>query len=276
MSINQITIYTVAKDDSVQIDVPSFPYKMTLNLPFDIQELDNGNVYIRDEGQPYDKRFVELDFILTSSQQNALNQFLAYTHRGEAFILTLSTGSGFFPFGPDLGDGGDFPVAIEIVGTPQAKYNPFRYLTCKLRMTLIGTPPVYSLPTQITDGTLSIAGVGSMNLPPDLFDPNQEYKYDTQFTENSTPEIISRGQKGDCVHSVFTLLSNQSKAAALLNAITTLFRKMPMTINSTDYTFIFGIDQPEAGLSAQLISNVIEVTHENFNRFSFKLEYHKV
>ena len=262
----------------VDIPLPNYPYKSTIKLAFDIQELDNGDLYIRDEGNTYDKRYCDIDLILTPTQQYNLNQQINYTNRAQTFVLILpSTQCGFFPFGPDLGNVGPFQIICTYPETPKINYAPFKYFTCKLQFALVGAPPPFTLPTQIDDGPLSVAGIGTVNLPPDLFEPDQEYAYDVQLTENSTPQFINRGTLGDCVKSEFTLLCNYSKSAAIVNALAVTYRATGLPLIAPSPTYALGVDQGASGTyTLNNISDTLEITNEDYNRFSMKVSLHQV
>lgn len=262
---------------SIQISVPNVPYTSRIEMALDIVELDSGLYITRDEGSTYDKRICECEFDLTATEQNNLNTFLNTTARGQSVILTLPSGSGFFPFGPDKGDTGDFTVSAIIISHGRIQDSPFRYFRTALRFVNVGSFPAYALPAEIDDGTITIGSITTCRFPPNLFQPQVNYEVNTQFTENSTPYYFDRGSGGDFKRNSFVMVSNESKAAAIINYLTgSSGRDASFNLVTAAHQYPFGRDHAEGTYTVQLVKNQINIKHINYNEFEFEMFLHRV
>src|SRR4030042_2829656 len=212
--------------NQIEVSVPSFGYKTTILLPFDIQKLDTGKYCIFDHGATYDIRKCNCTFFLSATEMNTLNAFLKEdtigTSKGRAFsvILRMNTGSGFFPFGPDKGDVGDFTVAMVINKHGAVIDSRFNYFTCEVEFTNVSSYPAYSLPDEVADGTFTFGTVTACRFPPDYFSPVVNYGYGATLKQGGSVEWIDRSENADWYETQFEMRSNESKAAKIIQYIT--------------------------------------------------------
>lgn len=261
----------------VIFSAPEVGYLLELRMPFDFIKLDDKSFDSRDEGIQYDKRLSKHTFYLTTSEQSALNTLINTTARGKSLVLTLPSGSGFFPFGPDKGDEGVFTVAATFDSTPMIQLAPFRYFKCNMTFSNVGVYPAYSLPTQIPEGPFTIGTIADCRMPQSLFAPKQEYAISVEFTESNRAEYIDRGSGGDNATTQFNLQCNESKCAALLNYLTHTARAGTFTITTADSFYIFGSDHgSDDTYTVRMISNMITVKHVRYNEFELSLELQRI
>lgn len=261
----------------VVINAPEFGYTTELKFPWDFIRLDNGTIEARDEGTKYDKRSCSCECYLTPAQQGALNTLINSTARGQSLILSLPTGCGFFPFGPDKGDDGPFTVALQLRSTPAIQQAPFKYFRCQLIMTHAGTYPAYSLPTQVADGPWTIGNVTQLRMPPTLFSPTQIYGISVAFTENNSPRYFNRGSGADYASTQFNLTCNESKAAALVYDLASVQRVGSILIATGDNFYAYGADHSSsASYNVRMKSDMIVIKHNRYNEFELSLDLQRI
>jgi hypothetical protein len=104
--------FTAPDLDVITVDTPQWGYTSTLKLPLWYSERADGSIGIYDAGTSYDRRVCDCVFQLNATDTAILVAFCRNSARGRgnSVKMTLSSGSGFFPFGPDFGDPGDLSV----------------------------------------------------------------------------------------------------------------------------------------------------------------------
>lgn len=259
------------------VSVPEFGYKTKITMPFTIGESDMNDVVIYDEGAAYDKRTCDCNFSLNSDDQSALNAFLKTVGvtggRAQQLTLSMNTGSGFFPFGPDKGDAGPFTVSVEYPKHAKQVMDPFLYFAGALRFRNVGAWPSYSLPSLSSEGVFQIGSVVGNRYPEGGFNAdNSGYAVTLTSTENNTPNFVDRGTGGDTYWTKFTMQSNQAQAAAVIAYLTGTARGNQFAVYGGNNYYIFGRDKSASGsFHVKLNQESIEITHEMWNRFNYEL-----
>ena len=258
---------------NISIDPPLFSYITNIKLPFEIESLECGSYSLYDQGSDYDKRECICEFELSQTESASLNEFIEET-RGNSVNLVLPSNSGFFPAGPDKGDSGTFSCIVNSLKHNGMQNEPFRYFKDKLIIYFTGSYPAYDLPSEISDGTMSIGSIDDLRFPEQMFDPDQMYAYYTELTEDSSVKIIDRGNLADQVTTQWQQKCNNSKAAALINEIVETIRINQTTITAQNEHFPFGINHGDNQVfDAFLIQNLISIKHNRFNEFEFSLKF---
>ncbi len=266
-----------ADANTIEVSMPSFGYKTTIIYPFDIQKLDTGKYDIYDNGSSYDIRKCNCTLMLSATEQATLNDFLREDtigiSKGRAFNLTLrmNTGSGFFPFGPDKGDVGDFTVAVYFKKCGKATEAPFNYFISELEMVNAGSYPVYALPSEVSDGSFTFGGTSSCRFPPAWFAPINDYGYTATIEQGGSVEWIDRGENADWYETAFEMRCNESKAAAIIDDITLTLRGDTFNITSPAGYYPFGRDIGDGTFTVKMIKDTIVITHHNYNLFTFPI-----
>lgn len=261
----------------VVFSAPEVGYPMEIRFPFDFVKLDDKSFDTRDEGIQYDKRSSKHVFYLTPDEQSALNTLINSTARGKNLILTLPSGSGFFPFGADKGDSGVFTVAAAFDGTPLIQLAPFRHFKCPMVFNNVGAYPAYTLPTQVPEGVFSIGTIDNCRMPQNLFMPKQDYAISIDFTESNRTEYVDRGTGGDSATTQFTLQCNTSKCAAILDYLTRTARVASFTITTASNFYAFGSDHgSDDTYTVRVLSNLLTVKHIKCNEFELSLELQRI
>ncbi len=273
----KITIPAVA---AIEIPLPVYPYKTTIDLGLDIQKLETGNGYsIYDNGSTYDMRSCEVDFVLSRLDTAILNDIIRDFGRGVAYTLEICTNSQFRPFGPDKNDT-SYTVMMEMLSQDGIGDAPYLYFHSKVKLTNAGTYAGTALPTEINDGSFQIGTVDGLRFPPNWFEPEAHYEVDGfVLRDSSAAQFINGGISGDSYDTTCELESNFSKAAALMAYITGTARGGTLSIIAGNNSWPFGRDKVNGvGLGAgtytvRLIQESITITHEAFNIFKIPLAF---
>jgi len=252
--------------------LPKHGYMTTLNIALDIQTVDNGRISIYDDGIANDIRYSDIDVIYTIAEAAAFNAFFSTTARGRGnnCTLTLLSGSGFFPFGPDKGDAGSFTVSAEIISQEGIGDVPFNWFRARLRLRAVGYPD-YSLPAEIDDGPLSIGTVDGLRQPQERFDISAEYAQAITATPSGV-YYFDRGTYGDVYKSSFKLNQEKMKAGALIYYLQNTVRgnQFAMTVPSVK-TFPFGYDKGNSTINCKLASASVLIRHISLRDFETTL-----
>jgi len=266
----------VPSGNTINVDIPVFGYETVINMPFDIQRLDDGTFDIYDNGAIYDKRECSLQMELSETEIVTFNTFfnsdLAANARGKMINVSMSSGSGFFPFGPDKGDVGTFLCPHEIEAHGAVGESPYLYFKPVLHLYSPTVYPAYVLPSEVNDGPVTIGTVTNLRFPPNWFSPEPIYGDYVTIEQRASSQYIDRTSGGDSYTTSMVLVCNESKAAAVLDYLTGTVRAANFTIVMPDNAYMWGGDKSASGTyTVKLIDNIIRVTHTQYNRFEILL-----
>jgi hypothetical protein len=259
---------------SVSFTPPLFGYKTIIDMPFDFSEQDDGTIDSFDNGTAYDKRVCRFTLELNAADAEILREFLYETSRGHDITMTLSSGSGFHPFGPDKGDAGSFTVSFSILDHRGVGESPYLYFHMDCEIVNVGSYPSYTPPDEVDEGVMQIGSITGLRFPPSWFKPKQEYALNVQHTESNASHWVDRGLYGDSYKNQFTLQINESKLAALLTYIIGTARNGNLGLTAPENAYPFGIDNGGDGsaMTTKLTSGTFEITHNRYNDFTMNME----
>lgn len=265
-----------ANAQTCQIPVPSFGYRTIIKLPWEIQELDTGGIAIYDHGATatpvtkYDIRVCECDVLLSATDMATFTAWYsdATKGRGRDTALEMASGSGFFPFGPDKGDVGSFIIALEMDRHASVGEAPWLFFPLTLRMTNTGSWPAYSIPTEVSEGSVTIGTIAANRFPPNFFSVDGRYGSFVDLTENATSNYINKGSGADWWRTRAGMVSNETKTAKIVDYLTGTCRATAFNVGLGANSYAFGIDKSDDGTySVRLIQDAIELTHKRYNEF---------
>lgn len=255
-----------------ELPLPEYPYETVIDLPFDIEQLDSGKFNIYDWGSIADKRWCECEFTLTATQMGDLVDLIKTNSRAQNYTLTLVSGCGFHPFGPDKGDNGPFTVAIEFIDRQGIGATPYLYFRVKLRLINVGAWPTYSPPAEVAEGSVTIGTVTGCRFPQDWFRPQTQYGVYLTQKESGAVSYVDRGTGGDHFQTRLPFVGNESKAAAVTAYLLSI-RTGTFSLVTPEYSYAFDEDNDSSGTyTVRLTKNQLKITHEMYNRFSFDLD----
>lgn len=276
---------------SLELTRPLFGYETVIKMPISIKRLPNAKRYSFDNAltsEDNDTRYCDCDFILTEAEMSAFDTFMygaSDTVRARDLTMALELDSdGFFPFGADKGDAGNFTVAVEVVKESTRLKNPLYRYALSLRLHNVGAYPSYSLPTQTGTGAITIGTVSNLRYP-DTFPQAKIKRTDmVTITGGRTPYLYSRDASGfgatgvkkcDAFDVGMAFRLNESKTAALLAYITGTLRGGEFSFACSAGSYPFGYAAGAGTFTCMFASNTIKVKHEKFNDFRLSLDIGK-
>lgn len=272
----KITVTLNGGGNEINVAVPIFGYQTIIDFPFTIVKRDDGSYNVWDDngtGSTFDKRYCQCQFELSASDMNTLNTYISDTGRGQSdLVLSMSTGSGFFPFGPDKGDTGDFEIALVIKNSDRVSNEPWGYFVCEVEIYNTGTWPSYTLPSEVSEGSFTFGTVTNCRFPISWFKPTTKYAVHDTRDYDGDIRYIDRGSSGDHYTTDWTWVCNESKAAAILDYIETTARGTAFSITSASGFYPFGRDNGDGSFTVKMIQERIVVRHENYDQYKFDMK----
>lgn len=266
----------------IEIPKPRYGYVSEISMPLTFCR-HRGSAYgVFDSGAAYDTRACTgVEFDMSEADMTAFAAFLETSAqgRGETITLRLETNSGFFPFGPDLGDSGDFTVRILRFVPGGQQHAPWKYWRPTIDMQWISGPaPAYGIVDNMADGTVQLGAVTGLRYPQSGYDVAVRYAEQTIVTLGSDAYAVDNGAGGDEYESEFEFTGNQGKMAALVHELITNVRGGTATYIAPANNYPFGRDKASSGsFTVQMLysaresnSAILSIQHERFDNFSFK------
>jgi hypothetical protein len=267
--------------NSVTVNRPQYGYTAQAHFQIVLSQAETGAYSLWDNGASYDYRTCKAaKWLLPASQKNLLNEFFRNAAEGRAEPITMALGSsptGFFPFGPDLGDMGTFTVEVVSRNQSGLLYKPYKWFQDEFELVMVSAPS-YSLPTRIAQGKFQIGSVSGLRYPG--FKPVASYAFQVDLTRSGVPAALDAGSAGDSWETGFDQTCNQSMAAALV-AYLAANRQNDITVVAPADYYAFGMDQGAGGTYTSLFlgtnhsdqETVLDITHDAFNQFTIPLNW---
>ena len=269
------TVTFTRGSSSYTLYAPMYGYRSACQMDIQRTETGTGRVETWDSGTEY--RMFEGDFLVDATTRSAVLA-LRNMVRDTAHTLTLSLGvtaSGFFPFGPDLGDTGDFVVKIIGIDDTGIKYSPWLTSAMSLRMLMVSAPE-YEMEDDFDEGDFFIGSLTGMAQPQESFTVSHERKYVSVVTKGGSHSPIDSGAGNDAKAAQFTVKARKPKAQALMDYLCIAMRGNSVAIDNTANLYPFGVTVASGGGSVISVRNnrsMIECVHEDFNLWSFPLDF---
>ena len=247
---------------TVNVNRPQYPYDVELHAPICITQASDGaypDSSFFDPLDPtntyhggYDYRIlVTSTWLMPSTQKAALNTFLRSVLGGRAqnFILSLGDNhTGFYPFGVDMGDYGDYIVRILSQDQGGVLASPFRWFEDQFAMVLV-TPP--SAPANIlaqAQGALSIGSYATgLMYPQDGFKAKSIYDIQTDISISGKPYSIDSPIISDSWETEFQLDLNSGNMQNLIYQLFSVTRTADVNIVAPSGFWPYGADQGAGG-----------------------------
>jgi hypothetical protein len=257
----------------VQIEYPEWSFLAKAHLAMSLNSTCNGwDVW--DNGIVNDYRTCEierlhLNLISGDTTAKMLDDFLL-AHRDETLEMNLPSGSGFFPFGPDKGDAGNFDV--KIIERKFGQYDQFRQYT-KSMILLMVTAPVYVLPDIVTQGDFQIGEIEGLLYPQLGIDSSREYGIQTGISYGG--DAYSVDIRHNIHETSFIQQCNTSLAAALMNFLCSdLGRYQDISIVAPGNYYLFDMANGSDGTyTCKLIQDIVECKHVGNEQFEIPLKF---
>ena len=261
--------------DTSTFTVPEFGYKTQIILPFTLQKLSNGLSVIKDFGSAYDKRICSCNFILDATEAAIFeSKFSQYYDDTNINLNCLN--SGFMPFSPDKGGNGDMLCLMELDERNGVGEQPYKYFSYKVRfLKTTGSWPAYTPTLGLPEGTLQIGTVTGLRFPPLWFKPETKHLHFPVMNEGLT--IYYNNRDKSTYSTKFSMTQNQGNTATLIKYLVNTARASDFSMISDTNYFPFGRENPDTTtFTVRPLYDTIEITHEDYNRFTFDLSLQMV
>lgn len=290
-------IVSYAGVELAEVSNPQYGYQVDARMPIITSRIKPFGYSFCDVDSTgsYDFRVLTgINLLLSASQKSTFNLLfnsLSGNIRCEKFILRLGNDpSGFFPFGPDYGDSGDFCVQLVSWAQGGMLFAPWKYFRDELAMVFCPDEtwpkPEYELPAEVSQGSFEIGSVDGLLQPQRGFKPVSQYNYSkVGLTRSGVPSVVDGKQfYCDAWETSFEQWCNPSKAAALMDFLTgATGRASAMNLVAGTNYYPYGIDKGSSGtFSSNLLGSentgheiVVSCKHVGVTRFSFPLNFSK-
>jgi len=260
------------------LPMPTWGYSVTASLALTIERTKNGMPRIWDNGTANDSRTLECTWFLNLADTESLVNICKDAGKGrDANVdIILSSGSGFYPFGPDKGDAGTFRARI-ISADPQPSIgHPQDHFNTTVRFVFNGTYPAYALPSQITEGSLSIGSATGLRYPENMHTQRALYNAISTLTQDGTPYTLDKAT-GDQYECTLDLVLQQPNMAALMAQMTVTTRGAAVNVVPPANAYLFGRENAStATYSCKPLQAEYTVTHNAYNSFSTSLSFFRI
>jgi hypothetical protein len=269
------TITLTQGGNSITVKAPEYGYESAIAMNLHYSRVQNG-YKVGDDGAAYDSRYCTVpSWLMDSADMLELSEFFNNLDkgRGQNFTLGLGSGSGFFPFGADKGDVGNFVCSLWDHKKDGAMFSPFRYFQNSMTFYLV-TAPAYTTGSAETEGTLAIGTVTTLRHPQTLPKPTHEQGIIRAVSRGGSVSSVDLGGSGDVYETDLDLTMKRGNCAALISYLTGTGRGGDITVVSPTNSWMFGIGQYSAGTyTTKLLTPEIKIKHESTNKFSTTLKF---
>ena len=261
---------------TTEVRNPQWGYESSIKLSLIHSEVLPRGYRIWDNGVGNDYRVCKFTALLNETQTANLIDIYTDNARGSNVTLTLGSNSGFYPFGPDLGDSGNFSVRFLNIKANPVLEEPWQYFNTEIEMVMVSNPS-YSLPTEVDEGDLQIGSITGLRYPPSFPRSSSGHFISNILTYDGSPFSIDKTNQGDTLTTTLGMLCNQSKSAALIDHMVNTVRDSNVSIVAGTRNWIFGNEGATSGTyTCQFMNKTITISHEYYNGFAFDLSFYRV
>jgi hypothetical protein len=244
----------------ITLSTPQFSYVSEIHMPICVSKAADGTYKFFDppDGSvvpvygTFDYRLCIIDnWILSAEQKATFNEFVRNVAKGRAETFTMRLGdssqTGFYPFGPDYADAGDYTVRLltqEQTGALIRPYGHFKDKIALIMVTASETLPVLSGGSQ---GSLQIGSVTGLMMPQDGFQPKAFYNVKNDYTASGVPYSMDSALSSDSWETQFDQYCNSQKAYDLVTQLVTTSRTADISIVAPAGYYVYGYDQASSG-----------------------------
>jgi len=224
-------------------------------------------------------RICRCDWFLGLADTNSLIDIFQDSAKGRAADVTikLGTSSGWYPFGPDKGDSGDFIVRLLGVSPMASIGHPADYFRTSCEFVFVGSYPVYALPSTQIDGSLQIGTIANLRYPQSMHVQTARYAVRTSVTHNASAYANDRTSTADEYECSMDLTQCQANAALLVNHLAGTVRANNVNVIPPANSYLFGRENGStATYVCQWIQKEITVKHSQHDQFDMSLQFSRV
>lgn len=256
---------------TVDIEMPQWGYSTKIVYPFKTTKLANGKYAKWDSGANYDKRYLSCSWLLKKDNADTLTEIFRDPEKGRGKLLTLKLGSnsGFYPFGVDRGDSGDFQIVLIDIKLPASQGHPADLFTVTASFLFVGSFPAYTIPDPITEGGLQIGTVSGLRYPENMHGQNIAYGVSVAETENYSAYTNDKGNSDvyEATLSLDLLGANMARLISFLSGVNGRAKDIEVTPPTNAY--LFGIVNGSTdSYICKWLDTELTIVHNNYDSFS--------
>ena len=261
----------------VELPTPQWGYTVKIKYPISLTRLDNGFWVKWDNGSNYDRRYLSCSWLLEKTDAEALVGILRDSAKGRGLMLTIKCGtaSGFYPFGPDKGDSGDFQVMVTGSVPDASRGHPGDLFQVSCNFIFVGSYPAYSIPAAQYEGNLTIGTVTNLRYPEGMHTQMVVYRTPTNETYNASGYSIDRAATADNYESTMALDLLQSNMGRLIDYLSGVSgRANNIDVTPPNNAYLFGVENgATATYTCSWLDDELEIVHSNHDQFSTSLSF---
>lgn len=257
------------------VSAPQYGYSSKIVNSFHMQRKLPSGYRSWDDGSSYDYREFNGEFLFNASDAEEFISIIRDDDKGRGVTMgmRLPINSGFTPFAPDKGDYGNYTVCIRDVKPSGRMVAPYGYFAIGCNMVAVSYPSV-SAPTVKTEGGFQIGTVTGLRFPINFPINNPDYRILTQITRDGTPKYLNKLESTDHYETTLNMICNRSRTYALIDHLVVTVRTSDLNIVAGNGTYLFGIENGSGDTySCQWIDEEVTITHRNFDRYEFQLNF---
>jgi hypothetical protein len=272
--MNTITLTQGA--NTITVKAPEYGYESAIAMNLHYSRV-HGGYKIGDDGSVYDSRYCIIpSWLMDSTDMLEMSNFFndMSKGRGQNFTLGLGATSGFYPFGCDFGESGNFICSLWDHKKEGSSFSPYRYFKNAITFYWVsgGADPDYDVETE---GSLQVGTVTTLRHPQTLPKPGHEQAIVRAVSRSGLVSSVDLGGTGDVYESELPLIMKRGNCAALITYLTGSGRGSDIQVKTPANSWMFGIDNYQCAgtFTTKLLTPEIKIRHDSVNRFSTTLNF---
>lgn len=271
-------IFRSLEDTPAEIEIPNPEYGYSVSLVMQIKSFESGCDWSTfDNGVLHDARILSIPGSLFSKEEyGELTDFLNDQAKGRrSFEIELEDNSGFFPFGPDLGQSGKYKVHLLNRNSHGMQVDPWKYFASEFKFILEeGHGYVINYAAR-PEGSFRIQDVSGLMFPQSGFKPIIKRGLRCDLTNGRLASAVDVGYNK--YEAEFELLANLPNAARLIYQIQTAIRGNIFWMNCGKDYWPFDKDKKDSGwFRCKLLPKnnenlAIDIKHIEYDQFRIPL-----
>ena len=280
----------------MDINRPAWPYDVEIHMPIAITQAADGSYPdngffdpLNEAGDTlgtYDYRLLSMStWRLPEDQKIEFNAFFndPAMGRAENFMLRLGpTSTGFFPFGIDMGDYGDFIVRLVTRDQTGSLIDPYKWFEESPSFVMVTRATnALSLPGDDQGGLYIGDAVFGLLYPQEGIKPKTTYNFQTQLSVSGSPNSLDSGVLGDSWETGFELLCSGCNAYQVVDEIVNNKRTADIPIIAPAGYYLYGADQSSGGTyTSKFLGSshddkevILKISHIGFDQFRIPLNF---
>jgi hypothetical protein len=272
-------IFRSLEETPVEIEIPNPEYGYTVALVMQVKSFESGSSWDTfDNGILHDARILNIPGSLFSKEEyQELTNFLNHQDCGrKAFEIELPENSGFFPFGPDLGQSGIYKAHLLNRNSHGMQVDPWKIFVSEFTF-ILELGHGYDIDYQSRpEGSFQIGSVSGLMFPQSGFSPIIKRGLRCDVTNGRYASAVDVGFNK--YETGLELSANLPNAAKLIHEIQTAIRGSNFVMTCGQDYWPFDVEKSDSGsfycklLSSNNENLTIDIKHVEYDQFRIPLK----